>query len=334
MAVLITGGAGYIGSHTCVELLEAGEKIVVMDNLSNSSHNSIDAIKKITARDFPFYEADILDSDALDRIFSENGIASVIHFAGLKSVAESVREPLKYHRNNVICTQTLCEAMLRHNCKTIVFSSSATVYGVPEKVPVTEDCQTAPTNPYGKTKLEAEEILRRLHDEDNEWKIAVLRYFNPIGAHDSGLIGENPTGIPNNLMPYVCLVAAGKLDEVRVFGNDYPTPDGTGVRDYVHISDLAKAHLCAMRKLREGTDFGVWNIGTGKGYSVLEIIKAFERVNKIAVPYSIAERRDGDVAECYADPSKACRELGWKAEKSIDEMCADCWNFSKNNKLF
>lgn len=334
MAVLITGGAGYIGSHTCVELLEAGEKIVVMDNLSNSSRNVIDTIKKITARDFPFYEADILDSDALDRIFSENGIDSVIHFAGLKSVAESVREPLKYHRNNVIGTQTLCEAMLRHNCKTIVFSSSATVYGVPEKVPVTEDCQTAPTNPYGKTKLEAEEILRRLHDEDNEWKIAVLRYFNPIGAHASGLIGEKPTGIPNNLMPYVCLVAAGKLDEVRVFGNDYPTPDGTGVRDYVHISDLAKAHLCAMRKLREGTDFGVWNIGTGKGYSVLEIIKAFERVNKIAVPYSIAERRDGDVAECYADPSKAYRELGWKAEKSIDEMCADCWNFSKNNKLF
>lgn len=331
MAILVTGGAGYIGSHTCVELLNAGKEIVVVDNLINSKEKSIDLIKEITGKDFKFVKADLLDRGAVDKIFDENEIECVIHFAGLKAVGESVEKPLLYYHNNLTGTFNLCESMAKHNVKKIVFSSSATVYGVPETVPIREDFPLSTTNPYGSTKLMIENILRDLYVSDNEWSIVLLRYFNPIGAHKSGKIGEDPNGIPNNLMPYIAQVAIGRRECLSVFGNDYPTVDGTGVRDYIHVCDLASGHLCAVEKAMSTTGVNVYNLGTGNGYSVLQVVHAFEKANNVKVNYKIAPRRAGDVAECYADASKAKKELGWEAKYGIEEMCADTWNFTKNN---
>ncbi|MBM7582189.1 UDP-glucose 4-epimerase [Caldicoprobacter guelmensis] len=331
MSILVTGGAGYIGSHTCVELLNAGYDIVVVDNFSNSKPEALRRVKEITDKDFKVYAVDLLDRDGLDKVFSENDIQAVIHFAGLKAVGESVAIPLKYYYNNITGTIILCEVMQKHGVKKIVFSSSATVYGKPKSVPIKEDFPLCPTNPYGRTKYMIEEILKDVYVADNEWSVVLLRYFNPIGAHESGRIGEDPNGIPNNLMPYITQVAVGKREKLYVFGNDYDTHDGTGVRDYIHVVDLAKGHLKALEKVMKDKGVEVYNLGTGVGYSVLDVVKTFERVNGVKIPYIITGRRPGDVDKCYADPTKAHKELGWKAEKNLEDMCRDSWNWQKNN---
>lgn len=331
MPILVSGGAGYIGSHTCVELLNAGYEIVVLDNFLNSKPESLNRIEKITGRKFKFYEVDLLDRENVNQIFIENEIEAVIHFAGLKAVGESVRLPLNYYYNNITSTIILCEAMKKYNVKKMVFSSSATVYGMPEQVPISEESPLFTLNPYGRTKLMIEEILRDLYLSDSTWSIALLRYFNPIGAHESGLIGEDPNGIPNNLMPYITQVAVGKLKELNVFGNHYPTQDGTGVRDYIHVVDLALGHLSALEKIATSTGIDAYNLGTGLGYSVLEMISAFESASGIKIPYKIVDPRPGDTAICYADPQKAKLELGWHAEKNIIEMCKDAWRWQKQN---
>lgn len=321
MSVLVTGGVGYIGSHTCVQLLEKGYDVVVVDNLSNSKLEALKRVEEIAGKRIKFYKVDICDKEALRKVFYENSIDVVIHFAGLKAVGESVEIPLKYYYNNITGTLILCEVMKEFNVKKMVFSSSATVYGNPERVPITEDFPLSATNPYGRTKLFIEEILRDLYISDNEWSIALLRYFNPIGAHESGLIGEDPNGIPNNLMPYITQVAVGKLKELRVFGNDYDTHDGTGVRDFIHVVDLANGHVKAIEKVIKDTGVRAYNLGTGNGYSVLDLVNTFEKVTGIKIPYRIVDRRPGDVAKCYADASRANDELGWKAEKIL-RICA------------
>lgn len=332
MAILVTGGAGYIGSHTCIELLKAGEKVVIVDNFYNSKPKAIELIKEISGKDCKFYEADICDKNAMDKVFAENFIEAVIHFAGYKAVGESCVKPLMYYRNNLDGTFTLLETMKKYNCKKLVFSSSATVYGIPQSVPVTEDFPLSAINPYGSTKLITEDLCRQLYASDDSWSIALLRYFNPIGAHESGKIGEDPNGIPNNLMPLILRVAAGKMPVLSVFGNDYPTKDGTCIRDYIHVVDLALGHIAAINKVRNETGCIPYNLGTGNGYSVLDIINTFERVNNIKVPYVIADRRAGDAAECYSNPAKANKELGWKAERTLDQMCRDSWNYFVNQK--
>ena len=328
--ILVTGGAGYIGSHTIVELLNSGYSVVVFDNLCNSSEESLRRVKKITGKTAKFYNADMRDRAAMKRIFSENNIDAVIHFAGLKAVGESVRIPLAYYDNNIYGTLVLLEAMAEAGCKKIVFSSSATVYGDPERLPIDEECRLSVTNPYGATKLMLENIMRDLYVSDSEWNIILLRYFNPVGAHSSGLIGENPKGIPNNLTPYIAQVASGKLERINVFGNDYPTPDGTGVRDYIHVVDLAKGHIAALNKVTT-SGVHVYNLGTGNGYSVLDVIHAFEKACGKTLPYKICERRAGDIASCYAKADKALKELGWKAEKDLDDMCASLWKWQTLN---
>ncbi|MBR5977382.1 MAG: UDP-glucose 4-epimerase GalE [Verrucomicrobia bacterium] len=325
--ILLTGGAGYIGSHTAVELLEAGYEVLCVDNCYNSSPDALKRVEKITGKTVKFYQDDILDADAIRRIFSENKIDAVIHFAGLKAVGESVSVPLRYYHNNISGTVVLCEAMQEAGVKRIVFSSSATVYGLPKSLPIREDFPLSATNPYGRTKLMIEEILRDVAVSDPEWSISILRYFNPVGAHKSGQIGESPRGIPNNLMPYIAQVATGKLAKLRVFGNDYPTPDGTGVRDYIHVTDLALGHLAALKRALTKTGVDVYNLGTGNGYSVLQLLKAFEKASNKTIPYEIVERRPGDIAACYADPSKAKAELGWQATRGVDEMCEDVWRW-------
>lgn len=328
MSVLVTGGAGYIGSHTVVELLNEGENVIVVDNFVNSKPEALDAIKKITKKDFKFYELDLREKEKLTKVFEENkDITSVIHFAGLKAVGESVQKPIEYYDNNIYGTLVLLEVMKQHNVKKIIFSSSATVYGKPKTVPIKEDFPLSATNPYGRTKLMIEEILEDVYVSDNEWSIILLRYFNPIGAHESGLIGENPNGIPNNLMPYITQVALGKLDHLNVFGNDYQTHDGTGVRDYIHVVDLAKGHLKALKRADKMTGVEAYNLGTGNGYSVLDIVKNFEKVTGQKVKYEIAPRRPGDIDTCYADPSKAKEMLNWEAERDLAQMCKDSWNF-------
>ena len=332
MAILVTGGTGYIGSHTVVELLNLNREVVVLDNFVNSSPDVIDKIKTITGKEFKFYEVDLLNKEKLEKVFIENDITEVIHFAGLKAVGESVGKPLEYYSNNITGTITLLDAMRRHNCKKIIFSSSATVYGdqgVPKYVETMKRGET--TNPYGTTKAMLEKILEDLYVADKEWGIVILRYFNPVGAHESGLIGDNPNGIPNNLMPYIQRVAAGQLPQLSIYGNDYPTKDGTGVRDFIHVVDLAKGHINAMDKLSD-TPTGVftYNLGTGTGYSVLDMVNTFEKINNVKVPYKIADRRAGDLAEMYADPTKAEKELGWVANKNLSDMCKDSWNFAKN----
>ncbi|MBO7391284.1 MAG: UDP-glucose 4-epimerase GalE [Verrucomicrobia bacterium] len=325
--ILLTGGAGYIGSHTAVELLEAGYEVICVDNCYNSSPDALKRVEKITGTTVKYYQDDILDADAMHRIFAENKIDAVIHFAGLKAVGESVSIPLKYYHNNISGTVVLCEAMQKAGVKRIVFSSSATVYGLPKSLPIREDFPLSATNPYGRTKLMIEEILRDLAVSDPEWSISILRYFNPVGAHKSGQIGESPRGIPNNLMPYIAQVATGKLTKLRVFGNDYPTPDGTGVRDYIHVTDLALGHLAALKRALTKTGVDVYNLGTGNGYSVLQLLKAFEKAANKTIPYEIVERRPGDIAACYADASKAKAELGWQATRGVDEMCEDVWRW-------
>ena len=329
MKILVTGGAGYIGSHTCVELLNEGFEVVVIDNFSNSKSSSLDAIKKITGKDFKFYEIDYLDKDALNKVFEENEIDAVINFAGFKAVGESVQKPIEYYTNNISGALNLLDVMREHNVKKFVFSSSATVYGNPEKIPLTEDCKIGgTTNPYGTSKLFIEQILKDIYASDNSWDIIILRYFNPVGAHESGLIGEDPKGIPNNLMPYIAKVATKELKELSVFGNDYNTPDGTGVRDYIHVVDLAKGHVLALNKLeKEGKGLFIYNLGTGTGYSVLDLVHAYEKANNVKVPYKIAPRRDGDIATCYSDPTKAKNELGFVATKTIEDMCHDSYKF-------
>ncbi len=331
MKILVTGGAGYIGSHTCIELLNAGYEIIIVDNFINSKPEVLKRIKEITGRDFEFYEADILDKGSLDKIFSKHKIDAVIHFAGLKAVGESVEVPLRYYHNNIIGSLVLFEVMTNHNVKRIVFSSSATVYGSPEKVPIKEDFPLSATNPYGRTKLTIENILRDIYVSDNSWSIALLRYFNPIGAHESGLVGEEPNGIPNNLMPYITKVAIGKLEVLNVFGDDYNTHDGTGVRDYIHVVDLSIGHLRALVKIMSSSGVDAYNLGTGKGYSVLDVIKAFEKVSGQRINYKITSRRPGDVAICYADPKKAKDMLNWEAKRDIEKMCYDSWNFIRKN---
>lgn len=329
MKVLVTGGTGYIGSHTCVELLNNGHDVIIVDNLSNSKPEVINRIKELTGKDFKFYKADILNKKEIDKIFKENNIEAVIHFAGLKAVGESVKIPLRYYYNNVTGTLVLCEVMQKHNVKKMVFSSSATVYGKPKTVPITEDFPLSATNPYGRTKLMIEQILRDVYVSDNDWSIALLRYFNPIGAHESGRIGEDPNGIPNNLMPYITQVAIGKKERLNVFGDDYDTHDGTGVRDYIHVVDLAKGHLKALEKVMSTKGVEAYNLGTGVGYSVLDVVRKFEKVTGKKIPYVITSRRPGDIDKCYADPTKACKELGWKAEKTLEDMCKDAWNWQK-----
>lgn len=331
MRIVVTGGAGYIGSHTCVELLEAGHDLVVIDNLVNSKEESLRRVGKITGRSLEFHRADLLDKDAIEAAFSRGRIDAVIHFAGLKAVGESVTVPLRYYHNNITGTVTLLEVMANNGVKTIIFSSSATVYGEPDSVPISEDFPTRPTNPYGRTKRMIEEILEDLHASDPSWTVVLLRYFNPIGAHPSGLIGEDPLGIPNNLLPYIAQVAIGRLDELKVFGNDYPTPDGTGVRDYIHVVDLARGHLAALERLAGKPGVHTYNLGTGRGYSVLEVVGAFERASRRRIPYRVVERRPGDIAVCYADPARANRELGWTAAYGIDEMCAHTWKWQSMN---
>ena len=329
MKILVTGGAGYIGSHTCVELLNEGFEVVVIENFSNSKSSSLDAIKKITGKDFKFYEIDYLDKDALNKVFEENKIDAVINFAGFKAVGESVQKPIEYYTNNISGALNLLDVMRKYNVKKFVFSSSATVYGNPEKIPLTEDCKIGgTTNPYGTSKLFIEQILKDIYASDNSWDIIILRYFNPVGAHESGLIGEDPKGIPNNLMPYIAKVATKELKELSVFGNDYNTPDGTGVRDYIHVVDLAKGHVLALNKLeKEGKGLFIYNLGTGTGYSVLDLVHAYEKANNVKVPYKIAPRRDGDIATCYSDPTKAKNELGFVATKTIEDMCHDSYKF-------
>ena len=332
MKILVTGGAGYIGSHTCVELLEAGYDVVVVDNLYNASPKVIGRIKEITGKDVTFYEKDIRDLDAMNEIFAKEKPDTVIHFAGLKAVGESVRKPLEYYENNIAGTLTLCKAMRENGCKNIIFSSSATVYGNPAFIPITEECPKGVcTNPYGWTKHMLEQILTDIHTADPEWNVILLRYFNPIGAHKSGLIGEDPKGIPNNLLPYVAQVAVGKLPCLGVFGDDYDTPDGTGVRDYIHVVDLAKGHVKAINKIKENPGVKIYNLGTGKGYSVLDVVKAFEKACGKKIPVEITERRAGDIATSYADPSKAKKLLGWEATADLQQMCADSWRFTKQN---
>lgn len=333
MAVLVTGGAGFIGSHTCVELLGAGEEVVIIDNFSNSKPQVLDKIREITGKDFKFYEVDLLDEQGVKRVFDENpDIDSVIHFAALKAVGESVQKPLEYYHNNLTGTLVLCKQMRDHNVKKIVFSSSATVYGSPASLPIRENFPLSTTNPYGSTKLMIEMILKDLCVPDKDWSVALLRYFNPIGAHPSGLIGEEPDGIPNNLLPYVARVACGELECLSVFGDDYDTPDGTGVRDYIHVVDLAKGHLCAINWVRNNKGADAFNLGTGQGYSVLQIVQAFEKYSGRKVNYKIAPRRAGDIAACYADPSKAKEVLGWEAHLGIEEMCRDSWNYIVKSK--
>lgn len=331
MKILVTGGAGYIGTHTCVELLNAGYEIIVVDNFSNSKPEALRRVREITGKDFTFYQADLLDKEMLDRIFNENQIDAVIHFAGLKAVGESVTLPLWYYHNNITGTLVLCEVMKKHGVKNMVFSSSATVYGMAEQVPISEDFALGATNPYGRTKQIIEEILRDLYVSDNEWSIALLRYFNPIGAHKSGRIGEDPKGIPNNLIPYITQVAVGKLSELSVFGNDYPTQDGTAMRDYIHVTDLAMGHLKALEKISRSQGVEAYNLGTGFGYSVLEMAAAFEKASGRKIPYKIVNRRPGDVAICYANATKAKLELGWVAKRGITEMCEDSWRWQFNN---
>ena len=333
MKVLVTGGLGFIGSHTVVELLDDGYEVVVIDNLYNSNIGVVDKIKKITGKDFLFYENDVCDEEALDKIFRNNTIDAVIHFAGYKAVGESVQKPIMYYENNLVSTLHLCKKMKEYGCNNMIFSSSATVYGNPEKLPITEDSKVGgTTNPYGTTKLMIERILKDISISNSDFHAIVLRYFNPIGAHESGLIGEVPNGIPNNLMPYIVRVASGELEILSVFGDDYDTPDGTGVRDYIHVVDLAKGHLKALEKINDLEGINYYNLGTGTGYSVLDMVKAFERVNGVKVPYKIVERREGDIASCYADPSKALKELGWKAELGLDEMMRDYYKFILNEK--
>lgn len=331
MAILVTGGAGYIGSHTTIELLNYGHEVVLLDNFLNSKREVIERIQKITGKKVKVYEADLLNKELLEEVFSQNEINSVIHFAGLKAVGESVSSPLKYYQNNINGTVNLCEVMKKHNVKRLVFSSSATVYGIPKEVPILENFPRRATNPYGRTKLMIEEILDDLYTSDPDWSIAILRYFNPIGAHNSGDIGEDPNGIPNNLMPFITQVAIGKLSELQVFGDDYSTVDGTGVRDYIHVVDLAKGHLAALDKIMETNGVKVYNLGTGRGYSVLEIVKAFENAAGVKIPFKVVERRPGDVASCYAEVTRANKELGWIAEKGIEEMCQDSWRWQKKN---
>ncbi|GCD81089.1 UDP-glucose 4-epimerase [Parageobacillus thermoglucosidasius] len=331
MTILVTGGAGYIGSHTCVELLNAGYDIIVVDSFINSKPEALKRVSEITEKEFSVYHIDLLEKNRLEEVFSNHSIDAVIHFAGLKAVGESVAIPLRYYHNNITGTLMLCEVMQAYGVKKMVFSSSAAVYGTPERVPISEDFPLQATNPYGRTKLMIEEILRDLYVSDNEWSIALLRYFNPIGAHPSGRIGEDPNGIPNNLMPYITQVAVGKLKELLVFGNDYPTVDGTGVRDYIHVVDLAIGHVKALEKVMNTTGVTAYNLGAGRGYSVLELVSAFEKVAGIKIPYKIVGRRPGDVAICYADPTKAKEELGWVATRGIEEMCRDAWRWQSNN---
>lgn len=331
MKVLLTGGAGYIGSHTAVEMLNAGYDVVIADNFDNSSPKVIDRIEKITGKRPALYELDVADGAAVDAMFAAEDFDAVVHFAGLKAVGESCAIPVRYYRNNIDTTLTLLEAMQKYGVDNFVFSSSATVYGIPEEVPLREGMPTSCTNPYGWTKYMNEQILTDAASADKNLSVVLLRYFNPIGAHQSGLIGENPNGIPNNLMPYITQVAVGKLERLGVFGNDYPTPDGTGVRDYIHVVDLARGHLKAIEYAAEHKGTEIFNLGTGTGYSVLDIVKAFIRVNNVDIPYDIKPRRPGDIAECYADPAKAKEGLGWTAEYGIDEMCRDSWNWQKNN---
>ena len=332
MAILVTGGAGFIGSHTCVELQQAGYDVVVYDNLCNSSEESLKRVEALTGKAVKFYKGDILDRDRLNEVFEKEDIDSCIHFAGLKAVGESVQKPWEYYENNIAGTLTLVDVMRQHNCKNIIFSSSATVYGDPAEIPITENCPKGQcTNPYGWTKSMLEQILTDIQKADTEWNVVLLRYFNPIGAHPSGTMGENPNGIPNNLMPYITQVAVGKLPELGVFGNDYDTPDGTGVRDYIHVVDLAKGHVKALKKIEDKSGLSIYNLGTGVGYSVLDIVKNFEEANDIKIPYSIKPRRAGDIATCYSDATKAKEELGWTAEYGIKEMCADSWRWQKNN---
>lgn len=332
MSILVTGGAGFIGSHTCVELLNAGYQVVVVDNLYNASEKAVERVKEITGKDLTFYKADIRDKDAMNAVFDKEEIESVIHFAGLKAVGESVVKPLEYYENNIGGTIALCDVMRNHGVKNIIFSSSATVYGDPAFIPITEECPKGTcTNPYGWTKWMLEQILTDLHTADPEWNVVLLRYFNPVGAHKSGKIGEDPKGIPNNLMPYITQVAIGKLECLGVFGNDYDTPDGTGVRDYIHVVDLALGHVKAVEKLEKDQGLFIYNLGTGIGYSVLDVVKAFEKANGVDIPYEIKPRRDGDIATCYCDPSKAKRELGWQATRSLEEMCEDSWRWQKQN---
>lgn len=331
MKVLLTGGAGYIGSHTAVEMLNAGYDVVIADNFDNSSPKVIDRIEKITGKRPALYELDVADGAAVDAMFAAEDFDAVVHFAGLKAVGESCAIPVRYYRNNIDTTLTLLEAMQKYGVDNFVFSSSATVYGIPEEVPLREGMPTSCTNPYGWTKYMNEQILTDAASADKNLSVVLLRYFNPIGAHQSGLIGENPNGIPNNLMPYITQVAVGKLERLGVFGDDYPTPDGTGVRDYIHVVDLARGHLKAIEYAAEHKGTEIFNLGTGTGYSVLDIVKAFIRVNNVDIPYDIKPRRPGDIAECYADPTKAKEGLGWTAEYGIDEMCRDSWNWQKNN---
>jgi UDP-glucose 4-epimerase len=329
--ILVTGGAGYIGSHTCLELLGNDYEVVVVDNLSNSKEESLKRVMDLAGKRLEFYKVDLLDKVSLNKVFGKAAFDAVIHFAGLKAVGESVTSPLKYYTNNVAGTIALCEVMIRHNIKNLIFSSSCTVYGNPHKVPITEDFPLLPTNPYGRTKLIIEDILRDLHRADHTWNVALLRYFNPVGAHKSGRIGEDPNGIPNNLFPFISQVAVGKFPFLSVFGDDYPTPDGTGIRDYIHITDLALGHLKALKMLSSNPGVVTYNLGTGSGYSVLEIVTAFEKAAGKKIPYRITGRRPGDIALAYADPSLAKKELGWTAERGLDEMCADSWKWQTNN---
>ena len=333
MTILVTGGAGYIGSHAAVELLGHGYEIVIVDNLSNSNIEAVNRIKELSGKEFAFYEMDLLDKGALEEVFNKHSFEAVIHFAGLKAVGESVAIPLKYYHNNITGTINLLETMAAHNVKSLVFSSSATVYGYPEVVPIDESFPLSVTNPYGRTKLMIEDILRDLHESDSTWKIALLRYFNPIGAHHSGRIGESPTGIPNNLMPYITQVAIGRREKLSVFGNDYNTTDGTGVRDYIHVVDLVLGHIKALEYLKHNDGIDTFNLGTGTGYSVLELVEAFKTATGKDIPYELVDRRPGDVAICYANPEKAEQLLGWKAEKNLQQMCEDSWRWQSNNPV-
>ena len=332
MKILVTGGTGFIGSHTVCELLDLDYEVVIIDNFSNSKPDVLNKIFEITGKKPIFYEGDVCDKNILNQIFKENDIDAVIHFAGFKAVGESVSKPLMYYRNNIDSTLSLCEVMNEFNCKKLVFSSSATVYGTPERLPLDEDCRLSTTNPYGSTKLYIEGILRDLYTSDNEWSIAILRYFNPIGAHKSGLIGENPNDIPNNLMPYIVKVANKELPILSIFGSDYDTHDGTGVRDYIHVVDLALGHIKAIEKVSKSTGCDAYNLGTGNGYSVLDLVNTFSRVNNVTVPYKIVDRRPGDIASCYANPDYALKALNWKAQKGIEEMCRDAWNYVSKQK--
>lgn len=332
MKILLTGGAGYIGSHTIIELDKAGHSVAVVDNLYNSNPKALERVGEIIGKKIPFYKADIRDAEALAKVFEAEKPEAVIHFAGLKAVGESCVKPLEYYHNNMTGTFILLDVMRNHGCKNIIFSSSATVYGDPAIIPITEQCPKGHcTNPYGQTKSMLEEVLMDVQKADPEWNVVILRYFNPIGAHQSGKIGENPNGIPNNLMPYITQVAIGKRAELGVFGNDYDTHDGTGVRDYIHVCDLAAGHVCALKAIQRNCGLGIYNLGTGHGYSVLDVVKAFEKANGVPVKYSIKPRRPGDIATCYCDPTKAKNELGWEAQYGIEDMCRDSWNWQKNN---